>query len=117
MNIMNSDVSSQEIQQYLSNFDTSFSQTHLEPFPLRKLAKILSPVEIFTPIFVPAENNRINKSPLQYIMLFFPSPLNSLTRKQRNSNRHPSKTLEYQPPSSFGPLLLPSLGDKIAPGQ
>ena len=59
--------------------NTPFSQTHGDPLPLEKLAKISSLVENYTPNFAPAEKDEINNSSLQKSVLFFPPPLNFLT--------------------------------------
>ena len=48
------------------------------PLSREKLAKISSPVESYTPTFVAAENDQVNKSLLTKYRLF-PSPLNFLT--------------------------------------
>ena len=81
------------------------------------MGEILSPVENYTPIFVPAEkwlSKQILTAKYCNIVLFFPSLLNFLIWSQRNSPV--IKTWEYQSPSSFSPLFLPHWLKKILSG-
>ena len=41
--------------------NTPFPQNNSEPVPLEKLAKIFSPVEKYSPNFVPTENDHIKQ--------------------------------------------------------
>ena len=85
------------------------------PAPLEKLAEISSPVENYTPIFVPAENDYISEIPTTKYSVIFSIPTEFFDLKTIELKSPAIKKMGISP-SSFSPLFSSPLAEEILPG-
>ena len=84
--------------------------------PSTESAKISSPVENYTPIFVPAENDQNKQILTAKYRVIYSIPTEFPDLKTMRFELPTIKTWWYQSSSSFSPLFLSSLSEKILPG-